>query len=814
MLLISSSLYGQINDGGSIPKSFSSTEITPRNIQEIELPEPVLTKIILEDEERDALGNKAPRFGILLPVDIGFDQGKWTALRNGDRIWNLKIKVKNAKALNLYFDAFNLPTGSKFHVYRADRRQVIGGFSSHNNNNLESFAIELIYGDEMILEFYEPKSVKGHAKFHINEVGYAYRMVDNPFLVKTRDFGDSGNCEVNVNCEPEGVGKERQRDAVVRILYKLSNGFNWCSGFMINNTNFDCKPYFLTALHCAEDNGVITSAANFNQWIFYFNYQATGCSNPSSDSGISSQTLIGASVRAESGDPNLTSGSDFLLLELNNNVPLNYNAYYAGWDRSPNPAIGGYGIHHPMGDTKKVSIFNDTLESYGLGVPGITHWLVRWVATANGHGVTEGGSSGSPIFNSFGRIVGSLSGGDTNCSNLNGYDVYGKMSYHWDANGTTPSRRLKDWLDPGNTGLLMIDGAYYPCTNFNYDASIKEIIYPKNETFLCENPISPEITLSNFGLLPLTSVDIHVNLNGGLVQTYSWTGNLAPAGSQLITLPSFLLPNDNLATLDIYTSNPNGVSDENPVNDGKSVITIYYTSQNIPFALDFEGSLPPGTFDLNTNADALFWQQNMIVGGYGNSVGSMVIDNFNNDGRGTNDYLYISPVDLSGNADYYLKFDVAYARYDNTFYDGLNVFVSKTCGTSYEMMYAKSGSDLATASDKTNLFVPVSNEWRTETVDLSFYTGSDHVVVVFANIAGYGQPIYIDNVRVEATNAGPYHNIVSGQRFQSLAAAVAVAVFGDTILLTENVEENSPVDIPEGINFIIKSPYVLTFKNP
>jgi PKD repeat protein len=74
--------------------------------------------------------------------------------------------------------------------------------------------------------------------------------------------------------------------------------------------------------------------------------------------------------------------------------------------------------------------------------------------------VTEGGSSGSPIFNNSGRIVGDLTGGGSYCSTPTSPDLYGKFSYSWDQNGSTAAERLKDWLDPDNTGITTLDGAY------------------------------------------------------------------------------------------------------------------------------------------------------------------------------------------------------------------------------------------------------------------------------------------------------------------------------------------------------------------
>ena len=86
----------------------------------------------------------------------------------------------------------------------------------------------------------------------------------------------------------------------------------------------------------------------------------------------------------------------FLLVELNNDP--DFNPYFAGWNRSNIPATSGVSIHHPSGDIKKISTFTQSLTSaggLGFGNDNTTHWRVYWSNTVNGHGVTEGGSSGS-----------------------------------------------------------------------------------------------------------------------------------------------------------------------------------------------------------------------------------------------------------------------------------------------------------------------------------------------------------------------------------------------------------------------------------
>ena len=183
--------------------------------------------------------------------------------------------------------------------------------------------------------------------------------------------------------------------------------------------------------------------------------------------------MINGTVKATSGSgtlnnppsTNQVAGSDFTLIELNTNIPTSYNAYFAGWDRSNSLASDGVGIHHPNGSANKISTFNSNLSStsYNCGAFN-AHWEVYWDATINGHGVTEGGSSGSPIFNQDKRIVGQLSGGSSICSNPSVFsDEYGKFSTNWNSNGTTAESQLEPWLDPMSLNITNLDGTYSPC---------------------------------------------------------------------------------------------------------------------------------------------------------------------------------------------------------------------------------------------------------------------------------------------------------------------------------------------------------------
>ncbi|MFN3951607.1 MAG: T9SS type A sorting domain-containing protein [Thermaurantimonas sp.] len=277
---------------------------------------------------------------------------------------------------------------------------------------------------------------------------------------RTSDFGSSGSCNVNIRC-PEGNNYQLQRRSVVRMNVPIGGFVFYCTGSLVNNTALDRKPYLLSAEHCVLDqNDVIIDSVAMASIIFRFNWESPGCSNPPSPNGIPNQIVTGGRLRAHSNDGGGATGSDMLLLELAISPPASYNVFFAGWNRSNIPAVGGAGIHHPNGDIKKISTYSMTLQSGAFQQAPGAFWLVNWIATTSGHGVTEGGSSGSPLFNTSGEIVGTLTGGSASCNNRTGTDYYGKFWYHWDKNGTANNRQLRPWLDPLNTGQTSLAGLF------------------------------------------------------------------------------------------------------------------------------------------------------------------------------------------------------------------------------------------------------------------------------------------------------------------------------------------------------------------
>jgi hypothetical protein len=383
----------------------------------------------------------------------------------------------------------------------------------------------------------------------------------------TPEFGSSGSCQVNAACS-EGSGWVDQKNAVVRILVKIGPDLGWCTGALVNNVARDCTPYLLSADHCYQDDvtGRVTSTSDLNQWVFYFNYESATCTNPANDNGLTSHTITGCTFKAASLDTGGNSGSDFVLLKLKVSPPSSYNPYYAGWSNINTPSASGVSIHHPNADIKKISTYTQALTSTSwAGVAADTHWDVLWAATTHGHGVTEPGSSGSPIFDSNKRIVGTLTGGGSDCTALTDHDQYGKLSYHWTSNGSTANKRLANWLDPANTGAQTLDGVYAPCTTVALDAGIESISPLGN---LCNASVVISVGLRNNGTSTLTSDTLTFTIDG-TPQVLRWTGSLASFATTQVSLPSQTFA-PGTHTITVSSSSPNAGVDSNANNDSKT----------------------------------------------------------------------------------------------------------------------------------------------------------------------------------------------------------------------------------------------------
>lgn len=577
--------YAQISAGGE-PVSFSKKTLS-ENFEVKSMP---MLDIAAIEAAESARGDE-PRpykFGELIPVTISLENsGTWEELRYG-RLWRVGIKAEGAFTLNFIFNQFYIPEGGKFFIYNSEKDYILGAFTSFNNRDDARFATDIVKGEMAVLEYYEPNDVRGQGKIQLETVTHGYKDLFH-VLDGNSPLG-SGSCNNDINC-PEWTDWQDDKRAV-GIMLSGGNGF--CTGTMVVDVPQSGTPYFLSANHCMGGNP--------SNWVFRFNYEHITCNQSAVPTP---QSISGATLRAN------WSTSDFALLQLNNTPPANYNVYYAGWTNDGLAATQATGIHHPSGDVKKISRENSTLTSSGWGGPGNSHWQnPGW-----DDGVTEGGSSGSGLWDQNHRLVGQLHGGASACGNPANqlWDQYGKFSVSWNGNNTN-STRLKNWLDPNSTGAVTADGWDPNVPALAFDAKINTIVTPVNGETFCGTAITPIVIIKNSGTTTLTDIDISYNFDGGATSVYNWNGSLATNATDTVTLPLSNLA-EGSHTFTASTSIV-GNADQNPTNDTlSSDFSNLINGNTLTITMNTDGEGGETTWDIKDSTGAVIY----AGGPYGNN---------------------------------------------------------------------------------------------------------------------------------------------------------------------------------------------------
>ena len=529
-----------------LPVSFSigsKLVETKRAMTTITMPELNMSEIE-EEDIKDVEDDIPPRFGYLHRVNYDLDNtGVWYELPNGDKLWQFNVICPSALSVNFCFDRFWIPEGGKFFVYSKDRKHSIGAFTDKNNkgdrDNIRGFATGLVYGNDIILEYYQPKNVTSDAVISIEYVVHGYRYITIG-TNGTRHYGESGSCMVNINCE-EGQDWQYEKNAVAMIIV---NGNRVCTGSLINTTSLSQEPLFLTANHCTSHYGDAMSNSNLDFFSFYWNYEAPGCINPATEPTY--YTTSGATILANN------PSTDFALLRLTEdpNTISNYNPFYLGWDVSGESGTPGVCIHHPKGDVKKISTvaYPPVLSGYS----NLNFWEVYWRPTINGHGTTQPGSSGSALLNGEHNVIGQLYSGTADCDKPAGYNRYGRLDLSWTGNGNNSIYRgLSHWLDSLDSGQQSFQGLFVVSdsiiieTDLNLKCNIKVVaegclviqgsVEMSNKTKVFVE--SGGVLLIDGGLLSNVTLELKSGstlkiINGGVLDTL--TEFVAPIGAQVL----------------------------------------------------------------------------------------------------------------------------------------------------------------------------------------------------------------------------------------------------------------------------------------
>ncbi len=427
----------------------------PGGLEPLVLPAVDAEQIILADERRAEAG-RAPHFAV--PIEVAIDPfgdaGTWDVLGSsgagmGEMArWRLRLVSPGALSLNLAFTRFRLPPGGRLELIAADGRRL-GPWTALDNEDHGQLWTPPIPTDDLTLDLRLPiGEVDDGLELELSLVHHGYAGFGEP---EPR----SGACHRDVACsEAEPWADPARSVALISVA-----GKSFCTGFLVNNTALDGRPFLITASHCG------VTPRNAPSVVVMWNYQRGVCGAPDGSereiavAGNSFQT--GAIWRAAD------RATDTLLLELDDPA-LPFGVYFAGWDRSPADPTRSAVVHHPNADLKRISFDFDraTTTRHLEAEPRRPSIPIRGRSDlqSTNHiriadweiGSTEGGSSGAPLFNQDQRVVGMLHGGYAACGEERA-DWFGRFSAAWIGKGR-PRTRLSDWLDPLATGAMTLDG--------------------------------------------------------------------------------------------------------------------------------------------------------------------------------------------------------------------------------------------------------------------------------------------------------------------------------------------------------------------
>ncbi len=406
--------------------------------------------------------------GQLVPYQADFAQDAVLVRSEaGTEVYRMIIQLEGTPVgIGLYYDDFYIPEGGRLFIYTPGGHQVLGAYTHDTHSEHGGFATEPLAGRELILDYEAPEGV-GLPSIQIRSVGYFYRPVLRAAygqeyiesFQRNEDNSDPGLrrfCQINANC-PEGDNYQDEKASSVAILISnTTDGIvGMCSGNLINNVEGDFTPFIITAAHCSGLKKTFEpSRRDLETWVFGFHYEKPRCSSGDYATPML-RSMVGASMKAFLP---IDGYSDGLLLQLIKPIPADYRVFYSGWDAADQDWQKGAGLHHPAGDALKVSTFDGGVK--------IGSWNGKQPGGDKDHlnfkfqkGNTEGGSSGSPLFNEAGRQIGTLSGGNGGICPKDG--SYGRFYSHfakYEKEGD--SFNMKHWLDPKKTGKTQVDGIW------------------------------------------------------------------------------------------------------------------------------------------------------------------------------------------------------------------------------------------------------------------------------------------------------------------------------------------------------------------
>lgn len=372
------------------------------------------------------------------------NSGYYESLADGMALWRVGIASESAVNMNVILEDVVLLPEERIKIYapsRPDEAQIVTIMNLATNGIVQS---QIVKGDSIIVEHWG--IVDSEPQLKITRVNCGFMNIDREQgeerANKVGNIGDSSSCEVDATCN------EEYKDVKQSVCRLIIDGASFGTGVLINNTSNDGTPYVATAAHVLLNSKIKTCIADFN-------FERPLCKEYISNSD-------GERIEDEAELVVYSEIHDVAILKLGKKPSEDIMPYWAGWDLSKSHDGIVHCIHHPMGDVRKASqgkgartaTYDSDRTNNNLSFAKNNHWLVgEWT-----EGTTEGGSSGSGLFNKDMYLIGFLTGGTATCHRPYN-DYFWRLENSWEIEGATTT--IKSVLDPKGTNATRCEGAYH-----------------------------------------------------------------------------------------------------------------------------------------------------------------------------------------------------------------------------------------------------------------------------------------------------------------------------------------------------------------
>ena len=373
------------------------------------------------------------------------------------------------------------------------------------------------------------------------------------------------------------------------------------------------------------------------------------------------------------------------------------------------------------------------------------------------------GSNGEKEFyNVMRKMYPSAAGQSLNATNLGAPFTYtvatALPTYLYDKNQISVVAFLQNDTHVG-TAWEVQQAAYSDAQPLALDGALSAMTTVTGDYF-CGSTFTPTVTLSNPGATALTAAVISYKLDNGAMQTYNWTGNLAPGATAVATLPAQTIAGGAHTFMSQVTS-INGQTDINAGNNTQTQAVVSYAGgaslagYTQAFATDV---ITNNTYRVINSDGGASWTYRSTVGKTAPGSARM---NFYQSAVGEVDEMVMPPFSTTGiTAATKVTFQVAASQYTDAqtplTNDKIELQYSKDCGANWATIWTKSGAALATngAPSGTASFIPTATQWREENVQLpAAALNQAGIILKWVATSDFGNMAYIDDINV-SSNVG------------------------------------------------------------